>query len=51
VLALLAAGHDGGAGREDDALRDAAFRLFDGMVRDAQHRQLLGAAEDEEDQP
>lgn len=49
VFALLAAGHEGDAGRQDETLRDAAFRLLDRMVRDAQHRQLLGAAEDEEE--
>jgi hypothetical protein len=48
VLALLASGHDGGDGRDDPELRDAAFRIVDRMVRDAQHRQLLGAVDDED---
>jgi hypothetical protein len=48
VLARLAAEHDGDAGRDGEALRAEAFRLLDRMVRDAQHRQLLGAAEDED---
>lgn len=50
IFGLLAAGHAGDAGREDEELRTAAFRLLDRMVRDAQHRQLLGAAEDDEDE-
>ncbi len=50
VLALLAADRAGDAGRDDEELRDAAFRLVDRMVRDAQHRLLLGAADDEDDE-
>lgn len=49
LLALLAAGHDGDDGREDDELRHAAFGLVNRMVVDAQHRLLMGAAEDEDD--
>jgi hypothetical protein len=49
LLALLAAGRQGDAGREDEELRTAAFRLVDRMVRDAQHRALMGAAEGEDD--
>ncbi|BDG01242.1 hypothetical protein [Anaeromyxobacter oryzae] len=49
VLALLGAGHDGDDGREDDALRTAAFRIVDRMVVEAQHRLLMGAAEDEDE--
>jgi hypothetical protein len=49
LLALLAVGRQGDAGREDEELRTAAFRLVDRMVRDAQHRALMGAAEDEDD--
>jgi mannose/cellobiose epimerase-like protein (N-acyl-D-glucosamine 2-epimerase family) len=49
VLALLAAGHDGDAGRPDEELATAAMRLVDRMVRDAHHRQLLGASEDEDE--
>ena len=48
VLARLAACRDGEGDRDADALRVAAFRLLDRMVRDAQHRLLLGAAEDED---
>lgn len=49
LLALLAAGREGDAGREDDELADAAFRLVDRMVRDAQHRLLMGESEDEDE--
>jgi hypothetical protein len=49
LLALLAAGHDGDDGRDDEEVRTAAFRLVDRMVVDAQHAQLIGAADDEED--
>ncbi|SRR6266542_4019059 len=48
--AILAAGRKGDAGREDEELRTAAFRLVDRMVRDAQHRSLMGAGEDEDDE-
>lgn len=48
LLALLAAGRSGDAGREDEELAAAAFRLVDRMVRDAQHRLLMGEAEDED---
>ncbi len=38
------------AARPDDAaLQAQAFRVFDRMVRAAQHQSLLGAAEDEDD--
>jgi hypothetical protein len=50
LLALLAAGHGGDAGRPDEELASAAFRTLDRMVRDAQHRLLMGEAEDEDDQ-
>lgn len=43
LLALLAAGRDGDDGREDEALRSEAFRTLDRLVREAQHRSLLGA--------
>lgn len=49
LLALLAAGCDGDDGRDDEEVRTAAFRLVDRLVVDAQHRQLIGAAEDEDD--
>jgi hypothetical protein len=49
IFGLLAAGREADAGRDDDELRNAAFRLFDRIVREAQHRQLLGAADDEDD--
>jgi hypothetical protein len=49
LLALLAFGRQGDDGREDEELRQAAFRLVDRMVIEAQHRMLMGAAEDEED--
>jgi hypothetical protein len=57
LLARLAAGAGGGAdagadaggGREAEALRNDAFRLVDRMVVDAHHRQLMGAADDEDD--
>ncbi len=47
---LLARAADAGDGtsREAEALRAEAFRLLDRMVRDAQHRLLMGAAEDED---
>lgn len=48
LLALLAAGHDGDAGREDEELAAAAFRVVDRLVRDAQHRLLMGESEDED---
>lgn len=47
LLALLAAGRSGDAGREDEELATAAFRLVDRMVRDAQHHQLMGASEED----
>jgi hypothetical protein len=47
VFARLADAHEDAA-PEEEALRTAAFRLLDRMVREAQHRQLLGAAEDED---
>jgi hypothetical protein len=49
LLALLALDRDGDGddGREDDELRHAVFSLVDRMVIDAQHRLLMGAAEDE----
>jgi hypothetical protein len=50
LLALLVAGHDGGDGRDDEALRQEAFRTVDRLVREAQHRVLMGAAEDEDDE-
>jgi hypothetical protein len=50
IFGLLAAGHEGDAGRDDEELRTAAFRLLDRLVRDAQHQQLLGAAEDGDDE-
>ena len=49
VLALLALERDGDEGADDEALRHAAFRLVDRMVIDAQHRLLMGASEDEDD--
>jgi hypothetical protein len=49
LLALLAAGREGDDGRDDEELRTAAFRLVDRMVVSAQHGQLIGAAEDEDD--
>jgi hypothetical protein len=49
LLARLAAGADAGGGREAEALRNDAFRLVDRMVVDAHHRQLMGAADDEDD--
>ena len=49
LLALLATGRAGDDGREDDELRTAAFRLVDGMVREAQHRLLMGAADEEDE--
>jgi hypothetical protein len=48
LLALLAAGHAGDAGREDEELATAAFRLVDRLVREAQHRLLMGESEDED---
>lgn len=50
LLALLASGHDGDDGRADEELRHAAFGLVDRMVVEAQHRQLMGASEDEDDE-
>jgi hypothetical protein len=49
LFALLAQGHDGDAGRADEELATAAARLADRLVREAQHRLLMGASEDEED--
>jgi len=49
VLALLATGRAGDAGRDDAELRATAFPLVDRMVREAQHRSLMGTAEDEDD--
>lgn len=49
VLARLATGAEAGAGREGEALRNAAFRLVDRMVVEAHHLQLMGAVEDEDD--
>ncbi len=49
LLALFAAGHAGDAGRPDEELSAAVFRVVDRMVREAQHGLLMGAAEDEED--
>jgi hypothetical protein len=49
LLALLCAGRDGDAGREDDELRASAFRIVDRLVREAQHRQLMGAADDDDE--
>jgi hypothetical protein len=51
LLALLALDRDGDGddGREDDELRHAVFSLVDRMVIDAQHRLLMGAAEDEDE--
>jgi hypothetical protein len=51
LLALLVAGCEAdGEGRADEELRAAAFRVVDRLVREAQHRQLMGAAEDEDDE-
>jgi hypothetical protein len=50
ALALLAAGHDGDGGRADEELATAAARLVDRMVREAQHRQLLGVDDDEDEE-
>jgi hypothetical protein len=49
VFALLAVGHDGDAGRPDEELATAAGRLADRIVREAQHRLLMGASEDEDE--
>ncbi|HET7753709.1 MAG TPA: hypothetical protein VFK85_07345 [Anaeromyxobacteraceae bacterium] len=49
LLALLAYGHDGDEGREDEDLRNEAFRLLDRLVVEAQHHALMGAAEDEDE--
>ncbi len=49
LLALLAAGRAGDAGREDEELASAAFPLVDRMVREAQHRLLMGESEDEDE--
>jgi hypothetical protein len=46
LLARLAAS---GGEPEDAALRDEAFRRVDRMVVEAQHRGLMGAAEDEDE--
>jgi hypothetical protein len=48
LLALLAAGREGDAGREDEELAGAAFRVVDRLVREAQHRLLMGESEDED---
>jgi hypothetical protein len=50
LLALLASGHDGDDGREDESLRNEAFRLIDRLVVEAQHLALMGAAEDDDDE-
>lgn len=50
LLALLAFGHQGDEGRDDEELRNEAFRLVDRMVVAAQHQMLMGAAEDEDDE-
>jgi hypothetical protein len=47
LLARLAAR---GGEPEDTALRDEAFRRVDRMVVEAQHRGLMGAAQDEDDE-
>jgi hypothetical protein len=49
LLALLAYGRDGDEGREDEELRNEAFRLVDRLVTEAQHLALMGAAEDDDD--
>ena len=48
LVALLAAGHAGDEGRPDEELATAVFRLVDRMVREAQHRLLMGESEDED---
>lgn len=50
LLGLLAYGHAGGDGRADEQLRRAAFVLVDRMVVEAQHRLLMGASGDDEDE-
>lgn len=50
LLALLAWGRDGDEGREDEELRNEAFRLLDRLVVEAQHHALMGASEDEDDE-
>lgn len=47
VLALAAAVE--GAGHADEELATAADRVADRLVKEAQHRLLMGAAEDEDD--
>ena len=49
LLALLAYGHDGDEGRDDEALRNEAFRVLDRLVVQAQHLALMGAAEDDDE--
>jgi hypothetical protein len=49
LLAVLCAGREGDAGREDEELRAAAFPVVDRLVREAQHQQLMGAAEDDDE--
>jgi iron-sulfur cluster repair protein YtfE (RIC family) len=49
LLARLSAGSGSDQGREAEALRNEAFRLVDRLVREAQHRLLMGAVEDEEE--
>lgn len=50
LLALLVCGRDGDEGTADEELRHAAFVVVDRMVVEAQHRGLMGAAEDEDDE-
>ncbi len=50
IFGLLAAGHERDEGREDEELRTAAFRLLDRMVREAQHRQLLGLVDEDDEE-
>lgn len=49
LLARLAAGEGGGPAPENAGLRHEAFRRVDRMVVEAQHRGLMGAADDEDD--
>jgi hypothetical protein len=49
LLARLAARADGAGTPEDEALRHEALRRVDRMVVEAQHRGLMGAAEDEDE--
>jgi hypothetical protein len=49
LLARLAARGAEGRSPEEAALRDEAFRRVDRMVVEAQHRGLMGAAQDDED--